>query len=212
MKDDGLAWHAGGVSDQRFDELHELAAADPATDAPDASADVLDVGPAGPRVRPPLPDVAEVLGTEVGKVRRMLQERVLIGIRRGERKILCVPAELLKDGLPLPDLQGTLIVLKDSGFSDEEALRWLFTDDDYPGTPVDALRTGRSKTEVRRRAQRSPSEPSSAATSAAGRRPSRGIPGPRSPSGVRPAGRPGPGASPAGPPPGGGATTPRPAG
>jgi hypothetical protein len=116
-------------------------------------ADVLDVGPAGPRVWLPLPDVATLLHTEVGKVRRMLQEHVLIGLRRGERKILCVPAELIKDGLPLTDLQGTLIVLNDAGYSDEEALRWLFTDDDYPGPPVDALRSGIGKTEVRRRAQ-----------------------------------------------------------
>lgn len=151
--DGGPAWQAGGVSDQRIDEPHSSTAADPANDGPAATADVLDAGPDGPRVWLPLPDVAEVLGTEVGKVRRMLQERVLIGMRRGERKILCVPAELLKDGHPLPDLQGTLIVLSDSGYSDEEALRWLFTDDDYPGAPVDALRTGKSKTEVRRRAQ-----------------------------------------------------------
>jgi hypothetical protein len=134
------------VSDQRFDE--------PRSSQGSASApDVLDVGPDGPRVWLPLPDVAEVLGIEVGKVRRMLQERALIGLRRGERKILSVPAELLKDGVALPDLQGTLILLKDSGYSDEEALRWLFTDDDYPGAPIDALRTGKSKTEVRRRAQ-----------------------------------------------------------
>ena len=140
------------MSDQRFDELPQPTVASPADDGP-VTADVLDVGPDGPRVWLPLPDVAEVLGTEVGKVRRMLQERVLIGMRRGERKIMSVPAELLKDGHPLPDLQGTLIVLQDSGFTDEEALRWLFTDDDYPGAPVDALRTGKSKTEVRRRAQ-----------------------------------------------------------
>jgi hypothetical protein len=153
VKDDGSAWQSGDVSDQRFDRPQQPTATQPAASRPGMVPDVLDVGPDGPRVWLPLPDVAEVLSTEVGKVRRMLQERVLVGLRRGERKILCVPAELLKDGQPLPDLQGTLIVLKDSGFSDEEALRWLFTDDDYPGAPVDALRTGKSKTEVRRRAQ-----------------------------------------------------------
>ncbi|MBT0771056.1 DNA-binding protein [Kineosporia sp. J2-2] len=123
------------------------------SDTPQKTSDVLSDGPEGERVWLPLPDVAEQLGIDFGKVRRLLQERVLIGMRRGERKIMCVPAELLKDGAPLPDLQGTLVVLADSGFSDEEALRWLFTDDDYPGTPVDALRTGHRKTEVRRRAQ-----------------------------------------------------------
>jgi hypothetical protein len=115
--------------------------------------DVLTAGPDGPRPWLPLPAVAEILGVPVGKVRRMLQERVLVGVRRGERKILSVPAELLKDGAPLADLQGTLVVLADSGYSDEEALRWLFTDDGYPGTPVDALRSGIGRTEVRRRAQ-----------------------------------------------------------
>jgi hypothetical protein len=101
----------------------------------------------------PLPDVAERLGLDVGKVRRLLQDRVLVAARVGERRVLCVPEELIKDGAPLPDLKGTLSVLADSGYDDEESLRWLFTpDDSLPGRPVDNLRQGR-KTEVRRRAQ-----------------------------------------------------------
>ena len=101
----------------------------------------------------PLPDVADLLGLDVGRVRRLLQDRVLVAVRRGERGALCVPAELVTDGVPLPDLKGTLIVLSDSGYTDEESLRWLFTPDDtLPGTPVSNLRSGR-KTEVRRRAQ-----------------------------------------------------------
>ena len=45
------------------------------------------------------------------------------------------------------------MVLKDSGFSDEEAIVWLYTNDDsLPGRPIDALIDGR-KTEIRRRAQ-----------------------------------------------------------
>ncbi|HYY12438.1 MAG TPA: Rv2175c family DNA-binding protein [Kineosporiaceae bacterium] len=100
-----------------------------------------------------LPDVAEQIGLDVGKVRRLLQDRDLVGTRRGERNVLSVPAALLLDGQPLPDLRGTLTVLADSGYDDRAALRWLFTPDDtLPGTPVDALRAGR-KTEVRRRAQ-----------------------------------------------------------
>ena len=101
----------------------------------------------------PLPDVAERLGTDVGKVRRMLQDRQLIASRRGERRILSVPEALLAGGAPLGHLQGTLTVLADNGFTGDDALRWLFTPDDtLPGTPVDHLRAGR-KAEVRRRAQ-----------------------------------------------------------
>jgi Rv2175c C-terminal domain of unknown function len=101
----------------------------------------------------PLPDVAERLGLDVGKVRRLLQDRYLVATRRGERNVLSVPAALIADGAPLPELRGTLTVLADSGYDDEASLRWLFTpDESLPGTPVDALRAGR-KTEVRRRAQ-----------------------------------------------------------
>jgi hypothetical protein len=44
-------------------------------------------------------------------------------------------------------------VLRDGGFTDEEAFEWLFrADDTLPGTPVEALR-GNRHTEVTRRAQ-----------------------------------------------------------
>jgi hypothetical protein len=100
-----------------------------------------------------VPEVAERLGLDVGKVRRLLQDRYLVAVRRGERNVLSVPAALIVDDAPLPELRGTLTVLADSGYDDEAAIRWLFTPDDtLPGTPVDALRGGR-KTEVRRRAQ-----------------------------------------------------------
>ncbi|HET9658331.1 MAG TPA: Rv2175c family DNA-binding protein [Kineosporiaceae bacterium] len=100
-----------------------------------------------------LPDVAERLGIDVGRVRRLVQDRFLVAVRRGERNVLSVPEALLLADEPLPDLRGTLSVLADSGFDDESALRWLFTaDESLPGTPIEALRAGR-KTEVRRRAQ-----------------------------------------------------------
>lgn len=100
-----------------------------------------------------VPDVAELLGVDPGRVRRLLQDRALIGIRRGEPRILQVPAALLQDGEPLPELRGTLTVLTDAGYTDDEAVRWLFSpDDSLPGTPVAAMRAGR-RAEVRRRAQ-----------------------------------------------------------
>ena len=50
-------------------------------------------------------------------------------------------------------LSGTLTLLRDDGFSDEEMLEWLFTpDESLPGTPAQALSENRG-TEVKRRAQ-----------------------------------------------------------
>ena len=113
-----------------------------------------------------LPDVAERLGIDVGRVRRLVQDRRVIAVRQGERRILSVPERFLArtgDGWEVvPALQGTLVLLADAGYSDAEAIRWLFTPDaslavqgwSPPGvpTPVDALAAGH-KTEVRRRAQ-----------------------------------------------------------
>jgi hypothetical protein len=100
-----------------------------------------------------LPDVAERLGVDVTRVRQLLKERGLVAVRRGERNVLSVPARLVAEGAVVKGLAGTLTVLADNRFSDEEAVRWLFTPDDtLPGTPADALAENRG-TEVRRRAQ-----------------------------------------------------------
>jgi excisionase family DNA binding protein len=124
-----------------------------------------------------LPDVADRLGIDVGKVRRLLQEGRLVAVRRGERNILSVPADFFvpshlanpaapaqpsqpsQDGETEPQwavlaaLRGTLTLLDDAGFDEAEAIEWLFAPDDVLGRPpIEALRSG-SKTEVRRRAQ-----------------------------------------------------------
>jgi hypothetical protein len=100
-----------------------------------------------------VPDVAEVAGVDQREVRRWLQERELIAVRRGERGVAHVPAGFVTAEGPLNHLKGTLSVLADSGFTDNEAIGWLYTPDDtLPGTPVDALKANR-KTEIRRRAQ-----------------------------------------------------------
>ena len=115
----------------------------------------------------PLPDVADRLGTDVGRVRKLLQENKLIAVRQGERKILSVPARFLLATAAggwqvVPSLQGTLVLLADAGYTAEESIRWLFTVDpslaslgtapEKPTTPIAALGAGH-KTEVRRRAQ-----------------------------------------------------------
>jgi hypothetical protein len=100
-----------------------------------------------------LPEVADLLGVPITKVHGLLDERALVSVRITERNIRSIPADFFMDGAVLDSLKGTLVVLGDAGFKDDEIIRWLFTpDDSLPGRPIDALREGR-KTEIRRRAQ-----------------------------------------------------------
>ncbi len=98
-----------------------------------------------------VPDLVELLGLSVSRVRRLIEDRHL-GAKRVDG-VLKVPAAFLKDGQPLSELHGTLIVLADDGFSDDEAVDWLLEVEESLGTsPIEALRAGR-KAEVRRVAQ-----------------------------------------------------------
>ena len=100
----------------------------------------------------PLPDAAELLKLPFPKMRRLVDDRAVVAVRRGSPKVLSVPEAFVVPTL-LEPLAGTLSVLKDSGYDDLESLRWLFTpDDSLGGTPVEQLRQGH-KTEIRRRAQ-----------------------------------------------------------
>jgi hypothetical protein len=98
-----------------------------------------------------VPDLVELLGMPQGRVRRLLEDRVLLASRVDG--VLKVPADFLVDGEPLHELRGTVLVLADAGFSDDEAMNWLLSEEDSLGTtPIAALRAGR-KAEVRRVAQ-----------------------------------------------------------
>lgn len=78
----------------------------------------------------------------------MLDERTLIGSRRNGP--LQVPALFVQDGRPLASLRGTVIVLQDGGFSDDEIIDWLFAYEPAIGdAPINRLLEGR-KSEVRR--------------------------------------------------------------
>ena len=96
-------------------------------------------------------EVAQQLGVSPNRVRQLLREGKLMAVPgSGNGKI---PAEFLQDGAVLKHLPGLLTVLRDGGFSDEEAFEWLFREDEsLPGSPVQALRSNRH-TEVTRRAQ-----------------------------------------------------------
>ncbi len=99
-----------------------------------------------------LPEVAGRLGIPLGRVKQLLRDRKLVAVTRpcGDRG---VPAAFLDGPQIVKGLGGTLTVLADCGFDEEETLRWLFTaDDTLPGTPIEALCRHRG-TEVNRRAQ-----------------------------------------------------------
>lgn len=95
-----------------------------------------------------IPDLVEVLGETPGRVRRLLDERHLVGSRRNGA--FAVPAVFIVDGRPLSSLRGTVIALQDAGFSDDEVIDWLLSEEDSLGrTPIAALLDGH-KSEVRR--------------------------------------------------------------
>jgi hypothetical protein len=100
-----------------------------------------------------LPEVADALGIDVVRARQMLKDGQIVGVRRGERAVISVPAAFIVDGAVPGKLPGLLTLLRDAGFDENESLRWIFTQDDsLPGTPMQALVENRH-TEVRRRAQ-----------------------------------------------------------
>ena len=98
-----------------------------------------------------VPDLVEILGEPVGRIHRLIEEHRLPATRRNGP--VQVPAAVLRDGEPMSEVRGTLLVLLDLGFTEDEAIDWLLGEDDALGTtPIDALRQGR-KAEVRRVAQ-----------------------------------------------------------
>jgi hypothetical protein len=99
-----------------------------------------------------VPDVAGRLGLPVSRVKQMLRDRKLVAVQRPNGEF-AIPAGFLDGNQVIQGLGGTLTLLFDCGFTDTEALSWLFTaDDSLPGTPVQAL-TEHRRTEVNRRAQ-----------------------------------------------------------
>jgi excisionase family DNA binding protein len=98
-------------------------------------------------------EAADRLGTNGGRVKRMLRDGDLIAVRTAGAREPRIPTLLLGQDRPVKGLPGTITLLRDARYGDREALTWLFTaDPSLPGRPVDALRAN-AGTEVRRRAQ-----------------------------------------------------------
>ena len=96
-------------------------------------------------------EVAARLSVPVTRVHQYVRDGQLLAVRR--EGAVAVPADFLDGNAVVKGLSGTITVLRDGGYSDDEILRWLFADDDsLPGTPVASPCSGRHK-EVKRRAQ-----------------------------------------------------------
>ena len=97
-------------------------------------------------------EVADQLGLPASRIKQFLRDRKLLGVQRPDGTF-GVPAAFLDGDQVVRGLHGTLTLLFDCGFSDVEAMRWLFTSDDsLPGSPIEAIAANRCS-EVNRRAQ-----------------------------------------------------------
>lgn len=97
-----------------------------------------------------VPEAADEMGVSITEIRRLLSDEQLVAVRRGQPRVLSIPAALVRPA-PIAAFAGTWTLLKDCGFDDLEALRWLFTEADG-ASPIALLQAGH-KAPVRRRAQ-----------------------------------------------------------
>ena len=98
-----------------------------------------------------LEEAAQQLSVSPSKVKRYLEEHVLFAVKIDKQ--LMIPAELIVDNEPLSSIRGTMLQLLDLGLSEEEAIDWLYQENDALGeTPLAALLKGH-QAPVRRAAQ-----------------------------------------------------------
>src|SRR5690606_17197573 len=72
-----------------------------------------------------VPDIIELTGARFSVVKAWLQDREVVGLRRGPHNAVMVPASFLTPQGPVKNLRGTITVLGDSGLTDEEIIEWL---------------------------------------------------------------------------------------
>ncbi|HLS77646.1 MAG TPA: Rv2175c family DNA-binding protein [Nocardia sp.] len=100
-----------------------------------------------------VPEVADRLGVVVTRVHQMLREHQILAVRRDG--VPGIP-EIFFDrdtGQVVKMLPGLITVMRDSKYTDEEILEWIFTDDpSLPGKPVEALHGPLAREVVRRAA------------------------------------------------------------
>lgn len=95
-----------------------------------------------------LPEVAEALGIRLRDVRSLISDRRLLATRPAGPLVVTADQLVEAEGRweVLGSLRGTLILLSDVGFSDDEAAEWLHREDAELGeTPIAALRAGKHR-------------------------------------------------------------------
>lgn len=98
-----------------------------------------------------IPELVERWGSTPSKIRRLIEEHYLAAIRIDG--VLLIPADFVRGDEPLPSLRGTLLVLRDAGFTNEESVAWILSDNEELGErPIAALLAGH-KSAVRRATQ-----------------------------------------------------------
>jgi len=98
-----------------------------------------------------VPELSERWGMSPTKVHRLIEDHHLAAVKIDG--VLRIPADFAQHDGPLHSLRGTLLALLDAGFTDDEALKWLLTDNEELGErPIAVLLSGR-KSAVRRATQ-----------------------------------------------------------
>ncbi len=96
-------------------------------------------------------EASDQLGISSSKVRRLIEEHVLFSVRVDKQPM--IPAHLIQNGEPLASIRGTMLMLIHMDFTPEEAVQWLYAENENLGTtPIKALLQGH-KAPVRRAAQ-----------------------------------------------------------
>lgn len=92
------------------------------------------------------------LGVAASRVRVLIKENQIAAAVPRPRAGQQIPAAFIRDGEILKGISGLVMLLTDHGFDHREIIEWIYTDDDLPGRPIDALLENRGS-EVKRRAQ-----------------------------------------------------------
>ena len=96
-------------------------------------------------------EAAQQLGISSSKVRRLIEEHILFSMRVDKEPK--IPAHLIQNGEPLSSIRGTMLMLIDMDFTEQEAIQWLYAENENLGTtPMKALLQGH-KAPVRRASQ-----------------------------------------------------------